>query len=103
MPTVKTAFLGIDRIRGINHFTSVRMRVVGSGELDMSLLSQDGVRSTTLTPFTMAANTSITPSSLTNFNTQRAQLQLSTDEINEIFRINRIIIYARPTAVDYPG
>ena len=100
--------LGTARTHGssgelINHFTGVRMRVVGSGSLEMTLLSQDAIRSVTLTPFTLALTARTSPFRLTNFVEQRAQLEGKTDTINEIFRINRIVIYAKPLWVEEPG
>lgn len=103
MPTIKTARLGVGKSVPVNHFTGVRVRVVGSGELEMTLSTEDDVRSVTLTPFTMASSDSVTPFRLANLVTQRAQLQITTDLINEIFRINRIIIYAKPVENMYPG
>ncbi len=87
----------------INHFTGIRMRIVGSGELEMSLLSQDAVRSIVLTPFTMSATARINPFRLASFVEQRVQLEGKTDTINETFRINRIVIYAKPLWTEEPG
>jgi hypothetical protein len=111
MPTVRTAFLdfrGAATSQGstgenIHHYTGVRMRVIGSGYLEMTLFTQDSVRSVVLSPFPMSGTSERSPFRITSFVTQRAQLELSTDEINEIFRINRIIIYSKPIAMEYPA
>ncbi len=79
------------------------MRVIGSGELEMKLISQDAVRSVTLTPFTLASTNRSSPFRLASFVEQRAQLEGKTDTINEIFRINRIVIYAKPIFTMEPG
>ena len=93
--------LGTARTHGssgenINHFTGVRLRVVGSGNLDIELISQDGVNTQTLTAFVLAATNRISPFRLANFVEQRAQLRISTNVVDETFRINRIVIYAKP-------
>ena len=111
MPFIKTALLdaqGAARGMGssgenINHYTGVRMRVVGAGNLEMTLLSQDEVRSIALTPFTMTSVARTSPFRLTNFVEQRVQLKVETLLIDESFRINRIIIYAKPLWVEEPG
>lgn len=87
----------------IAHFTGVRMRVVGAGSLQMWLRSFDEVRSFTMVPFALSATTSIEPFRLANFVQQRAILEAKTTEINEVMRVNRIIIYAKRQYEDYPG
>lgn len=111
MPFVKTALFdhsSAARSRGstgefINHFGGVRMRVIGAGSLIMTLLSQDEIRSQTLTSFTMESQARISPFRLTSFVEQRAQLKIETLVIDEIFRINRIIVYAKPIFTEEPG
>lgn len=111
MPFVQTALLdarGAARGVGssgenINHYTGVRMRVVGSGSLEMTLRSQDNVRTVSLVPFTMAAIARISPFRLVNFVEQRVQLKIETLLIDEIFRINRIILYAKTLWTEEPG
>jgi hypothetical protein len=87
----------------IVHYTSVRMRIIGSGLLDMVMFSQDDIFSSTLLPFTMHSATNIRPTRLMNFQHQRAYLKGSTDVINEWFSINKIVIYAKEVFVDYPS
>lgn len=87
----------------IVHFTSVRMRIIGSGNLKMTMYSQDEIYSSTLVPFTMSATTNIRPNRLMNFQHQRAYLDGRTTEINEWFKINKIVIYAKEVFTDYPN
>lgn len=87
----------------IVHYTSVRMRITGSGQLEMRMLSQDDVYTSTLLPFTMQALTNIRPTRLMNFQHQRACLEGKTDTINEWFSINKIVIYAKEVFSDYPN
>ncbi len=87
----------------ITHFTGVRMRVTGVGELEMTLLSLDDVKAQQLLPFTMSSATNREPLRLSNFNEQRCYLHLGTDVIDEYFRINRIILFAKEIYTSYPG
>lgn len=88
---------------GISHFNSIRMRIIGTGSLLMTLFSMQDVRSEVLVPFTMGLTTNIQPTRLANFIEQRASLQIKTTAINEYFRINRIIIFSKEFATSYPG
>jgi hypothetical protein len=90
-------------IEAEQHVVAVRMRVTGSGELDMSLTDLQDVQTLNLVPFTMAATTRIEPTRIANFQSQRIRLVGSTNTINETFRISRIIIFAKAVAVEYPG
>jgi len=112
MPFAKTAYLareGTARPSGssvgenIMHFGAVRMRLTGTGSLLMSLFSLDDIKSQTLVPFTMQSSTNIQVTRLSNFNEQRAALRLRTTEINEFFRINRIILFTKEIYTSYPG
>lgn len=87
----------------ISHFNGIRMRIIGSGNLDITLYSLDDVKSQTLNPLVMQATTNIQPLKKCNFMQQRAAVEFSTDEINEYFRFNRIIIFSRPVFANYPG
>jgi len=111
MPFIKTAMLnerGVARTGGssgeyINHFTGVRMRVIGQGNLQLSLLSPDGVNTSVLTPTVMQSTNRISPFTLSSFTQERVQLQVQTTEIDEVFRINRIILFAKATATMEPA
>lgn len=87
----------------ITHFTAVRMRLTGSGNLDMTLYSMDDVNSQALVPFVMASATNIQPTRLCNFNEQRASLYLSVDVIDEWFNIKRIMLFTAEHATSFPG
>lgn len=87
----------------IVHYASVRMRIVGSGSLQMKMVSQDAIYESVLVPFTLAAATNIRPTRLMNFQHQRASFECKTTEISEWFKINKIVIYAKEVFVDYPS
>jgi hypothetical protein len=87
----------------ISHFHAIRMRVVGAGSLQMTLYSIDDIQNQSLVPFSLSATTHIQPTRLSNFIQQRASLEIKTTEVNEYFRINRIIVFCREYATSYPG
>src|SRR4030095_3482904 len=86
----------------ITHFTAVRMRVYGTGNLKLRLLSLHGTREVTLLSLPMVPQTNREPTRLCNFNEQRAQLELKTTEINEKMTVTRILVFARELYTDYP-
>lgn len=87
----------------INHYGAVTARVTGEGNLDMQLDSLSDVDTKTLRAFGMSATTAIEPTRLTNFNTQRASITLSVDEIDEYFVISKVILWVKPIYTQYPS
>ena len=87
----------------IVHYGGVRLRVTGSGNLDMQFLSLDDVDTQSLVPLAMSTTNAREPTRLANFISQRAMLKISSDVINEHFRISRIIIFAKPLWANFPG
>ena len=87
----------------LQHVTGVRLRVTGTGNLLMTLFSQDNIRTQVLTSIPMAAATNIQPFRLANFIEQRTQLQLKTTVLDEFFKINRIIVFMKEVYTSYPG
>lgn len=86
-----------------HHVVGVRMRVIGSGNLLMNLTDLDEVQTQVLVPFSLSGTTRIEPTRLANFQSQRIRFEFRTTEINEHFHIKKIIIFAKPVAVEYPG
>ena len=86
-----------------HHVVSIRMRVTGSGNMDLALTDYDDIQTQTLVPITMAATTRIEPLRLANFQSQRIRLVGNVSEINEWFQIQRILIFAKPVAQEYPA
>ena len=87
----------------ISHFAAIRIRVNGTGQLKMSTYSLDDVKTKTLVPFTMTPKARIIPTRIVNFMEQRASFELKTTEIDEKFRINRIVIFMKEVFTSYPG
>jgi hypothetical protein len=87
----------------ILHFNAIRLRVTGSGNLQLTMKSLDDVNTLALANTVMAATTNIEPTTLTNFIDQRGCLEGTTTLINETFNISKIVIFIRPIASGYPG
>ena len=87
----------------ISHFSAVRVRVNGTGLLQLALFSYDDVVSTTLIPLTMAPLTNIVPTRLANFQQHRASLEMKTVNIDEVMKINRIILFAKGVFTEWPS
>lgn len=86
----------------VNHYGSIRLRVNGSGALDLTLYSYDEVNSDIQTPLTMAASTAVAPTVLSNFTEMKAKLRGKVDAFGEWFEISQIIIYTKPVASSFP-
>lgn len=87
----------------IYHVSAVRIRVVGSGILTMTLYSLDRIKVQALPTVTMAATTQYEPRVLVNYESQRFYLQVKTTNLDEVFNINRIVVFAKEYRQDYPG
>lgn len=86
----------------ILHFGGVRLRVNGQYNLQMELLSLDDDRFTDLKELPLRPRMGLEPTRRVNFKSQRTRLKIYTTKMNEYFVINRIIIYAKQSAVSYP-
>jgi hypothetical protein len=86
----------------ILHFNATRMRITGSGNMQLSLESLDAISVSALPSIAMAAATNIEPTVLAQFIDQRGSLTGLTTEIGEYFVISRIMVYIKPIASGYP-
>lgn len=87
----------------IQHFTGVRMRIQGTGNLNMSYQGLDDVQTASLLPLVMSQTPGREPFRLANFIGQRVRFRVGTTQINETFKINRMTIFIKPLWSDYPG
>jgi len=86
-----------------SHFASIRIRVVGKGNLNLSVYSLDDLRSKRMTPLPMEDRARFSPTRLVNFVEQRASFALYTTGMGDKFRINRIVIFSKELYKSYPG
>ncbi len=90
------------RGENISHFTGVRLRMVGSGELKMKFLSLDETNYYDLMPLPLAVTTNVEPFRGANFVEQRCAFKGYTTDIDEVFSINRIVIFGKELWAEYP-
>lgn len=86
----------------INHIVGVRMRLTGTGNLKMNLYGLDDIRSYEMKDLVMSSAPGLEPTRQCNFRSQRTQLEIKTIEMNDYFRIARIVIFSKPSATSYP-
>ena len=86
----------------ILHFGYVGLRASGSGTLLLYLRSLDNIRSSQLPSITLASPTNIEPKVIANFVEQRAQLEIRTEGLNEVFNISRIVIGTKAIFTEKP-
>jgi hypothetical protein len=87
----------------VTHFNGIRLRVTGVGNLDIQFQSLDNASNQTFLSIPMTSTTGREPTRLVNFITQRGLLKISTDQIDENFKINRILIFTKPLWSQYPS
>lgn len=86
------------------HITGIRLRITGNGNLKATFFSLDDTRSYPLVDLIMASAPGRNLDRLANVpQEQRVYLELKTTEIDETFRLNRIIIWAKQVSVELPG
>lgn len=86
-----------------HHVVGVRMRVIGTGNLQLKLTDLDQIQQQTLVPIPMTPTTRIEPFRLSNLQSQRIRLEGKVTELGEYFKIVRILLYAKPVAQEYPA
>ena len=87
---------------GVSHYGAVRYRIIGSGNLTTTLNSLQNVESQVLAPIALTNPNDRMPTILANFSKEQISITFETNEIDEYFRINRIILYVKPLWAGYP-
>lgn len=91
-----------DGSANILHFNAVRIRVVGSGNLQLRLQGLNNIEEQEIQSITMAATDRKERTRLANFIVQYGKLRGTTTEINEVMRINAIRMFVKEMWSDYP-
>lgn len=86
----------------VNHFNEIKLRIIGSGALNMTLYGPQQVKSKTLPITTLSATRDKEVVKLANFRHTRAQLELTTTVIDEYFELQYILVYYKPVAANLP-
>jgi|SRR5215831_2855387 len=87
----------------VQHFSSIRIRMNGNGNLKMTVYSLDDVRFKQLVPLPIKPTARIIPTRLVNFMEQRAAFEFTTTEMDEKLRVNRIVIFMKEVWQNTPG
>lgn len=87
----------------IQHFSTIRIRAVGAGNLKMKVWSLDDVKKKDLVSLTLSTASRIQPNRLVNFVEQRASFEIWTTDLDEWFRINRVTVYLKEIYTSHPA
>lgn len=101
-PTVITAYLPNSDDENIVHFGGVRYRITGSGNLVSTLLGLDSTLTNSLVNTALSNTPGREPFLLANLLSQKARLSFGTTAINEIMKVNRILVYTKDVYTGYP-
>lgn len=101
-PFIKTAYVpSTKKGPSINHFNAVTLNVTGDGELLLKLYSKKEIASLVLRSIVLS-ETDRSTTRLANFKKERVKLEIKTNELGVLFRLNCITIYYKPVALSYP-
>jgi len=87
----------------IHHFSTVRIRVTGVGNLLLVINAFDFQREKALVPISMSPSTRIIPHRIVNFVEQRASIGIRTNDMDDYVRINRIVVFMKEIYTSTPG
>lgn len=86
----------------ITHVNPIRLRVIGSGNLQAKLYSLDDVDTLELPVLPMTATSNKYGEYLSNFQSLQISIEFKVTELNEWFKIHTITPYVKPVAASYP-
>jgi hypothetical protein len=87
----------------ILHFGSVRLRVYGSGTLYGTMYSYDGATSDVLAPYTLSSVPGVEKNLISFMTGERSYLNLSLNNVNDWFKINKIRFFTNKLWEEVPG
>jgi hypothetical protein len=87
----------------INHYTAVQYRITGAGNFSSTLFDYDEITSQALTIIQLGLTSGIEPVVLANFQSYKVKLRGEVTQISSGFKINHIIIFAKPVFTQLPG
>lgn len=87
----------------IIHVASIRLRIVGVGNLIPTLYGFDKIYSTTLASISLSATNAKIATRLANFNSQGVILRIETQQIDEQMKVNDITVFVKPIYSEYPA
>jgi len=87
----------------IQHFSTLRIRMVGTGDLLAVVHSMDYVKQKELLALHIFDKTRVQPNRIVNFVEQRASFEFAHVTMDEFVKINRIVIYMKEIYTSHPG
>lgn len=102
-PTVRFGYTNLSKIENIVHFTGFRLRVTGAGILVPTVYSLNDILFEILTSISLITTTDRELMRLMNFQTQRMSLELKTTDINNVFQVNKLILFAKEVFAEFPS
>lgn len=85
-----------------NHFNPVRIRVLGSGNLQVFLFDTGLINNSELDAKTMSLTSAKSVNYLSNFTAERACLLIMTTEEDEYFSVDNMWVYGKPSRNSFP-
>jgi|SRR5215471_19071937 len=85
-----------------SHWTGVRLRMVGDGELKMQMQGLDTADYSDLLPLNLSSTPGVEPFRGSNFVNQRMMFKGYTTDKDEVFEINRIVLFGANLWSEYP-
>ena len=95
-------YLASDDEQNFIHLGGVRYRVVGAGTLKTIARTMDSIRSEQLANITLVIVTNKEQTILSNLSARRLMIDLYTENIDELFEFNRIILFIKPIFTQKP-
>lgn len=86
----------------IVHYGAVRARVVGSGNLLVSLHGYDFIQSEVLDPIVMSATIFRQEQRLANFQGQECMIKFETVDIDDRMEVDSITLFVKSLWTEYP-
>jgi hypothetical protein len=102
-PTWQTAYVGPEESIAVNYYGGIRLRIFGSGVLDMTFSGLDDAVTANIPSIVMNAAPGRFPQSEFNIQSQKGRLKGFTDTYGERFKITRITIYHSAWWVEEPS
>jgi hypothetical protein len=88
--SLKSALIG-----WVNHFAGIKLRVKGSGNLQISVQGEDDINSTTYNSIILSANPGLEPDRLINFTNEKCAIKLRVSLFGEWFNLSRLDVWAK--------
>lgn len=102
-PALQTALFSDEEDQNVLHVGAVRFRVTGTGNFIISLQGLNNLTPQTLATLALSATNVIEQTRLSNFNGQKVSMSLSVAMKDELFNLNRAILFVKPVASSVPG